>query len=95
MRGRGREGGREMESEWEREGEGGRDLVCCVCCLSSRPSILCVNIIYVLYMCVQDLRLTKCLCTPNSHMHGIPFYTLVNVEGLELRLLCMCHVVSE
>ena len=51
-----------MESEWEREGEGGRDLVCCVCCLSSSSSILCVNIIYVLYMCVQDLRLTKCLC---------------------------------
>ena len=43
--------------------------MCCVCCLSSRPSILCVNIIYVLYMCVQDLRSTKCLCTPNSHMH--------------------------
>ena len=41
----------------EIEGEGGRDLVCCVCCLSSWPSILCVNI-YVLYMCVQDLRST-------------------------------------
>ena len=58
------------EGEKEREREGGNIcLVCSVCCLSSRPSILCVNIINVLYMCVQDLRLTKCLCTPNSHMH--------------------------
>ena len=58
------------EGEKEREREGGNIyLVCSVCCLSSRPSILCVNIINVLYMCVQDLRLTNCLCTPNSHMH--------------------------
>ena len=55
------------EGEKEREREGGREYSS-VCCLSSRPSILCVNIIYVLYMCVQDLRLTKCLCTPNSYM---------------------------
>ena len=59
-----------MESEWEREGEGGRDLVCCVCCLSSSSSILCV---YVLYMCVQDLRL---LVPPNSHMHVYLFIHL-------------------
>ena len=27
--------------------------------------------------------------------HALIKYTLVNVEGLELRLLCMCHVMSE
>ena len=41
------------EEEKEREREGGNIyLVCSVCCLSSRPSILCVNIInvYTLYV---------------------------------------------
>ena len=34
------------------------------------------NSIYFIIMCVQDLRLTKCLCTPNSHMHVYLFIHL-------------------
>ena len=40
-----------MESEWEIEGEGGREYIFSVLCMlsliSSRPSILCVNTLYV------------------------------------------------
>ena len=82
------------EGEKERERVGGNIyLVCSVFCLSSRPSILCVNIINVLYRCVQDLRLTKCLCLQIPTCTFL--YTCKRGRSGTEAIVCVCHVVSE
>ena len=52
-------------------GERGREGFSVLCMLSQFQAVHFMReySMYILYMCVQDLRLTKCLCTPNSHMH--------------------------